>query len=378
MGIYRSRFIESAANTDDIGVDLTQVEKDIMGPDGIESHRDEADAAKEGLIGDPVDEAYYIMYEAEYNYNQIMKALGVAELNEAGMGREMIYEAKTVKDFFEKAKEVFVKMFKSLTEAVKKVLAAMDVQTKLDKKFVAKYEKDIREGAKKVTKEIPGYPFYKREEELSKTVEDSSTGFSTNTLAGIKLTLTQLRSGEFSKEEVNNAISNIEKAKEAVLSLFGGATTTEEAIAFSKATLGIKEKVDDVRKYISVDEIITVLKSEKETAIVKRIYLQQKKEFTKIISDIQKMSKDITPANYGDNTTTAMRVCEKQISNMKFLRSLSVTMYHVSMAAARGKRKQCRRLAHIYCKANGTKVETGGSEPGVQHNSAILSGVSFI
>lgn len=374
MGIYRSKFIESATNMEDIGVDLTQVEKDIMGPDGIESHRDEADAAKEGLISDPIEEAYYIMYEAEYNYNQIMKALGVAELNEASMGREIIYEANTVKDFFEKAKEVFVKMFKSLTEAVKKVLTAMDVQTKLDKKFVAKYEKDIREGAKKVTKEIPGYPFYKGNKALDEFTTNSAKVMATVT--NTKVDLEKLKAGA-SKEEVDDLIARLEHEKAAVLNKFNNATSVEEAVESAKAALGTKEKVNDIRKDLPVDEIISVLKSEKDTTAIKSAYLQQKKEFAKVISDIKKMSKEITSANYGDNTTTAMRLCERQISCMKFIRSLSVTMYHVSMAAARGKRKQCRRLAHIYCKANGTKVETD-TKSGVQHNSAVLSGVSFI
>ena len=104
--------VESAVqDPDDIGVDLNQVEKDIAGPDGIEAHRDEVEAAEEGLIGDPVAEAFDIMYEAEYNYNQIMKCIGIHEISEASMGRELVLEAEDSKGFFARVKEILTKMF---------------------------------------------------------------------------------------------------------------------------------------------------------------------------------------------------------------------------------------------------------------------------
>ena len=85
---------------EDIGVDLDQVEKDIAGPDGIEAHRDEVEAAEEGLIGDPLEEAYFIMYESEYNYNQIMRCIGLNEISQAQLGRDLVLEAEDVTGFF--------------------------------------------------------------------------------------------------------------------------------------------------------------------------------------------------------------------------------------------------------------------------------------
>ena len=98
------------------------------------------------MIGEPVEEFAEIVYESEYNFNQIMQAIGVAELNEAAMGRDMIYEAMTIKSFFEEVKKFIVTNFEKLTKAFKELLAKLDFASKIDKKFVAKHENAIKEG----------------------------------------------------------------------------------------------------------------------------------------------------------------------------------------------------------------------------------------
>ena len=153
MGIYKNRLLESAA-TDldsvqtpgDVGVDLDQVEKDIMGPDGIEAHRDEVEDAVEGVVGDPIEEAYMAMYESEYNYGQIMKVLGMAELREASMGRDLVLEAADIKGFFANVKKIIKNLFAKVVEAFKKAINYITSTIASDKKLVEKYKDKIEAG----------------------------------------------------------------------------------------------------------------------------------------------------------------------------------------------------------------------------------------
>ena len=135
MGYFYEKMLEASAvadaiqDPDNVGNDLNEIEDAIMGDDGIEAHRDEIDDAVEGMIGDPVEEASMLIFESNYNFNQLMKAIGIAELNEACAGRDFFLEGENEKTFKEKVVEFLktawaklCKIYKDVTDFIKKSL----------------------------------------------------------------------------------------------------------------------------------------------------------------------------------------------------------------------------------------------------------------
>ena len=148
MGIFYNKLMESSAvqDPDDIGIDLDAIEDNIMGDDGIEAHRDEVEAAEEGLIGDPVEEASMLIYESDYNFNQIMKAIGIAELNEAYAGREFLLEGENKKGFFTRVREVIGNMWASVTKFFNNCLNNIKEFCDVHKKLATKHRSEIEAG----------------------------------------------------------------------------------------------------------------------------------------------------------------------------------------------------------------------------------------
>ncbi len=164
MGIYANKIfaeseVEDSYNTpEEIGVDLDQVEADVMGPDGIEAHRDEVEDAVEGVVGDPMEECYYAMYESEYNFNQIM----MNELAAYANKREVMTEAADIKGWFESVKNWIIQQFKSLMEVFNKSINKLKQFFDVDRHYADKFGKEITAGydiLKADGKTFKGYEF---------------------------------------------------------------------------------------------------------------------------------------------------------------------------------------------------------------------------
>lgn len=133
---------DATAKTDD-GIDLKQVEDDLS---GNASNEEEIEAAGEGLVGDPVEEAFYIMYESTYNMNELMKAVGIAELKEAYNGKELVLEAVDFKAFWERIGEMLERLLANIQKIVADVMAKVKNTSKSDKKFWLENQKEIANG----------------------------------------------------------------------------------------------------------------------------------------------------------------------------------------------------------------------------------------
>lgn len=135
--------IEDATTKTDDGVDPKQVEDDLS---DNASNEEEIEAADEGLVGDPVEEAFYIMYESTYNMNELMKAIGVAELKEAYNGKELVLEAVDFKAFWERIGEMLERLLANIQKIVADVMAKVKNTSKSDKKFWLENQKEIANG----------------------------------------------------------------------------------------------------------------------------------------------------------------------------------------------------------------------------------------
>lgn len=151
MAIYRARtFVsEGAVETPEKdptpeypGIDLDAIEKAII--DQTDEH-DCCDIDKSHYES-PVEECAAIMYESEYNFNQIMKCIGINELKEFSNGRDLILEGADLHAFFENVKKLIVKMAEGFMAMCQKAFTAIKNAITADKKLVGEYAKDIEVG----------------------------------------------------------------------------------------------------------------------------------------------------------------------------------------------------------------------------------------
>jgi len=137
MGLYSSK--NNYSYSDAVAIDLDTVEESKFGS------FDEA--------------AIMAVVESEQNYNSLMKAVGIAELNFLEEnGTDMVYTEGTVGGFFAKLKEFFKKIIAKVASVLKAFFAKIDSFTKSDKDFLNKYRKDLTKLNLKDMK-VNGYTF---------------------------------------------------------------------------------------------------------------------------------------------------------------------------------------------------------------------------
>lgn len=94
----------------------------------------------EAKYDNPFEDGMRIYAESENNYNNIMKAIAIDELNVLeSTGTEMIYEAEARKSFFGKMKQFFLNLWEKIKGIFKKFFAKMNALILKDKDFVKKY-----------------------------------------------------------------------------------------------------------------------------------------------------------------------------------------------------------------------------------------------
>lgn len=352
MGIYTNRLIrESEGIMDgiiqqpgsDAGVDLDAVEKAIVGDDSEKN--DEVKDATSGVIGDPVDEAYTAMYESQYNYNQIMRVIGLSEVSAASIGKEVVLEGADIKGFFEKAKEIILNLFKHVTEAFKKALMAMTQLVMADKKFVEKYKDKIIAGANtdweakgyiygdfSISKDAKTYDIIKYAQDVAenKHGNESMNAFVINMLSGTNAS------------DISGMRKELEK----------------------KIRNGEESPIDISNKYTS-NEVINILIKDDDVKTLKESFNFVKKTYKETLNSINtmksaalKQDKDADISNYN-----------KAIKAITFAANVMNVRYAVLVTASRERRALARKLARLFVvKAN----ESNGGKQEVQHNSASM------
>lgn len=374
MGIY-NRYLEGTAldsvqDPDNPGVDLDQIEKDIVG-DGNEAHSEEIEDAVEGVIDDPIEEAYMIMYESEHNYNMLLRVIGIKELHEATMGREFILEAVDIKGFFKRIKDIIVSMFKRITSAFKNVINKIKSTFMDDKKFVTKYEKQILDGGEKIDRntDIKIYPFGE-----IKMIGGEDSG---KDWAGLcQSCINDAKAGKFSAD----SLGDIEEYKADILSGIGGvkvSNVSELAEELTKKTFGEKVSLFGASGN-SIKTFVAILKGDNEAKEIQKAYDIIKKSYKSALNDIDKMEKAALDGEKSELAKTHVT----QISNffsqlIKFEQNVQNVRYTVMVKAARAKRSQARKIANMCLKASGKNI-SAKDENALIKNSGLFSNMSFI
>lgn len=130
MAVFSKYFLEN--ELEDSGLPEVDVES-IVDDDTIEAAWEESS----------IETAARIVAETNINYNRIMEACAIMELNFLEEnGREFIYEADGT-GFFEKVKDFFRSIWNKIQSLFKKAITQFNSWFASDKEFLRKYKKDL-------------------------------------------------------------------------------------------------------------------------------------------------------------------------------------------------------------------------------------------
>lgn len=386
MGIYFNKLIESAVEDtvqtpDDVGNDLEQIEQNIAGPDGIEGHKEEIENSVTDSIN-PVEEMSMALYESEYNYNQIMKAIGIAELNEMANGRELIMESFDIKGFFGKVKDVILRLFHRITEIAVKIFDELTLRYKQDAKWLKNNESKVLKGASNKKFEFKGYDFpdanfrifkdmlmdIQHPDPTDKSIELDSSKFVSLMLAQEK----ENRSDENYKE-----ISVDDARKELIKSM------TEDKASDIEELKKYLQKMyyGDIDKKTLTDKkwakwSIDVLKSS-EINDLKQDYNNLKS----FVNTTIKLLKDAERIAMKKDTKDAKmeKMAHYLGSILTMENNVSGVAYSTLLKAAKDRRSQARGIAHALAKlADGAEDNNSKSGESAATNESVFYNIQFM
>ena len=383
MGIYYKKLMESAAvekavedaiqTPDDVGVDLDAIEDAIVGKDGNEAHREEIDAAEEGVVGDPLEECAVIMYESEYNFNQLMKCIGIAELNEFAAGKDFILEGANLSAFFDKARELFTNMFKRFTELFSKAVAKISDKMNVDKNLVRKHEKEMREGfGKDSWKFENAYEFDKlnvsyepRTSELMNLWDKAIDDVKDNS-EGLQADRGHLSHVECVKRVSGKTVSDEGKA-------------AGEMVAQLKADAFVKTNFASGAEASLLNTVVDILKSDSDVKALRASYKAIKDDYSRIM----KWLKECQNMFKGDaNEEHIKSTCLAYTKALQYEKNLQHSYFSVCLNAHTTRRSQARRMAMTWVRMGGGEAKEGKpAEPekpkalgdGTKHENAFLN-----
>ena len=344
MAIYAKTVKEAAVKDtiqtpDDIGVDLDQIEKNIAGKDGIEAHRDEIEDAELGLIDDAelAESAAMIMYESQYNMNQLFECLAIHELNAASIGRELVLEEADTEGFIDKT----VRIIKEAAEKFARWFA--EVFTKIvnifndNKKFAEKNDFAIKEGYRRIAADSDAKGTKFNDDYISDLVKKIG-GFSAIDIKKLHDDMgadANAKAEDYSKKVYKDILGiDVSSSKDLRAKIIEG--------AMSKEPVGIKEV------YPHHDDLINALKND-TPAEIKKVYNDAKKSVDGIIKD---MKRDASNYNDKNNKEKLKSIAKVAVEWQNTIQGAAMTLASIRSKEA----SQARRFA-MKCAGAGAGAE---------------------
>lgn len=378
MGIFYNKLVESVSadvedaiqTPDDIGVDLDAIEKAVAGNDGIEAHRDEIEAAEEGTVGNPIDECSVIMYESEYNFNQLMKCIGVNELHEYAAGRDFILEGANLNAFIENIRKIFTGMFTKFTELYNKAVNWFSREFNFDKKFVREHDSEIKAGFNRFQDWLfedfydmdklniecklkdPDQMLEIWDHAVDAVMSASSSNLDINNGTYVVIDKKQLSNSAAVKRVCDLDVSDDNAASEMVEKLKEKAFVKVERYHASSGS-----------KLLS--DVLTILGSQDDVKKLRDGYNRIKNEYSKFfkwLKECQKTFKNDNEVNFKNIKAT----CVAYSKAAQYEKNLQHSYFSVCLSAYKTRRNQARRMALTW-------QRLGVSKPKVQHNSATIN-----
>jgi hypothetical protein len=219
--------------------------------------------------------------EAEENYNNIMQAVGVDELDFfEENGFEMVYTTEAASGFFGKVKEFFMNLYQKIKGLFQKFVSLIDSYTKSDKDFVNKYRKHLLSANTKDF-EYKGFEFTHLDAGTEKSMTKAQEQVGLGNLENIP--------GKEGNEAMESKIKGVEDRSEivekmrgaAVSAIGGGSASGLEAGEFSKELFMVFRKGEDSKvniEKVNVSEQLSTILNAADT----------KKKAEKAFSDLEK------------------------------------------------------------------------------------------
>lgn len=352
MSIYRSILEEDldlgGVLDDNNSVEIQQIEDIVGDQDANACEQDCAQAAEFGPsdgVDDIMDESFIAIAEAQMNMNKIMQAIAIYEVNEAAAGREVVYEAGSIKAFFTKAKNWVVNFFKKVWQVLKRYAANIGSAFHTNKGFAEKYAKQIEEGEAAYRKDrgdnnkLKMYSY----EGLDKFLEKDSWNSCMN--------------------EVNpyiNRAKNYEKGGETITT-----DTIEEVVGkYRKSICGetcsaedfrnkLKEKVcgssEKQEGFMDYKKVIAALTSGKSIKAANTSMKEAQKEYKGAIQALNKLERSFNSKNDPENIEFAN--CVRLVNMLEKCLSTTQVARAVILSAARGRIAQARVYGQAYVAA---------------------------
>ena len=380
---------ESAVQTpDDIGNDLDQIEKDIL-----EDREDDADIASNGILNDntddfdPVSEGFMIMYESLYNHNQLLRAIGIHELNEAYNGRELILEAADVKAWFEKVKEIFVNAFNKICEVFRTAVNKLNFAATNDKNLIEN-NKDILEKAKtnKTAWEFEGYKYnnirdsigavkaFAKELETEIVVPADNGGAPTP----VKLSVDPTGEGNADYHQMYEIVLGINKAIDArdekdantlvadFMDKNIDALTADKTKEFANKVLEVfrggkeKVKITSTDDGFGIDDLKSLLTTNRDLKYITDTYNKIKSQYKGIIKDLKALEKTIKKE---DKTSIKLSICDVFVKYARLTNNLNTSVFTTMMKCARERRSQARAILNVIINNAKEQTDTTATKP---------------
>lgn len=303
------------------------------------------------------------MYESEYNWNQMMRTIGLQELSAFSTGREMILEANDIRGYFEKAKSFFVRMFEKLTTAFKKFMNKIDIVAKMDKKFVKQNKNKMEKGFSETNwGDFKGFEYPAVNLKYTEPKQ----------LNAIDLNSTDAYAGGIT-------IKDDSTIKTSIIKNCSGIDNTSEISEMNKKLLeqmrGSKDMIS-LKGKIRLNDVVEILGSDRDTNKIREEYANMKKDYNKLLKELEQAKKKFNDGDQNHNTAHSLTLINKKISYCKFEKNVQNAIYALRMKIAREKRSQARKLAHRWVGLS-YDVESN-KKKAVGESGSVFSSLSFI
>lgn len=329
--------------------------------------------------------AYAIMAENEANYNNILKAIGIAEFNTYEQtGEELIYEAATVEGFIETIKKFFKSLIEKIAGVVRRFKTVVASWTQKDEDFLKNYKAKIEavDAAAIASLEVEGWVFDDANTDSETWVEGVNTAIAGKVAKCggyddlLKL-VGKTEDGKFGFEK--GKVEEVSAYFEDVHALYGemtGALVGKGSIPEDELRkelhvlfYGSADKVEI--KNIKVSDYISQIEKTKKisdaaTANFKKIegvINEEIKNLDKLKSELKSHIKDDKGAY-----STAVSLTNKVTNVVKFRFNLINIRNTAQMQALKDRNTQARAICVKVLAAAGKKAEP--KQEGFQHSSS--------
>lgn len=358
MSLYYSKFYEGAApeiyqDPNEVGNDLDAIEDAVLnGTNKVEDIADAEAGTINGVSEDPLEEAYMLMFECEYNDNLLLQQIGIQEINEAARGIEPLNEAGKVKEFFKKIKEKLKRMFETITKAFWKLVRKLDLGMANDKKFVASNKTKIVDGSKLEWSLKDCYDVdenYKLEIENSILVKGKIDSFK-ELIAKANDSSAQVDENSFDAKQIDNfKISIIKQITSNLIDCDNVAEISEQI----KQKI-IKDPVEftNTKNYgWNGEKVCGILSADRETYKIRTSYKDVKAVYAKSMKELDELNAKFEDLRKKEDTNHRVRLASMASTVNEligFEKSAQNVIFAQNMKIARLIRSQARRLANHF------------------------------